>query len=80
VAPGGPAARAGLRGAGGDATTGALVAGGDVITSIDGQEVAGPNDVARVVGAKRSGDRAEITYARGGNEFTVGVNLGSQPR
>jgi S1-C subfamily serine protease len=64
VAPGGPAARAGLRGAGSDATAGALVAGGDVITSIDGEGIAGPNDVAQAVGAKQSGDTSNVTYVR----------------
>ena len=80
VAPGGPAARAGLRGAGGGATTGALVAGGDVITSIDGEQVAGPNDVAEAVGARESGDTSRVTYVRGGSEQTVEVTLGAQPR
>jgi S1-C subfamily serine protease len=80
VAPDGPAARAGLRGAGSDATTGALVAGGDVITSIDGETIAGPNDVAQAVGAKQSGDTSKVTYVRGGSEHTVEVRLGSQPR
>jgi S1-C subfamily serine protease len=79
VAGGGPADRGGLRGSGSDAATGALVAGGDVITSIDGQKVAGPNDVAQVVGAKRSGDSAKVTYLRGGDERTVEVRLSSQP-
>jgi S1-C subfamily serine protease len=79
VAPGSPAARAGLRGAGSDAATGAIVAGGDVITSIDGEKVAGPNDVAQVVGAKRSGETARVTYVRGGSERTVEVRLSSQP-
>jgi S1-C subfamily serine protease len=80
VAPGGPAARAGLRGGGSDARTGALVPGGDVITSIDGETIAGPSDIARVIGAKRSGDTSEVTYVRGGSEHAVEVTLGSQPR
>jgi len=52
VAADGPAARAGLRGAGGDATTGALVADGDVITSIDGERIGAPMGVAEAVGAR----------------------------
>jgi S1-C subfamily serine protease len=80
VAPDGPAARAGLRGAGSDATTGALIAGGDVITSIDGERITGPNEVAEAVGAKQSGDTSNVTYVRGGSEHTVEVRLGSQPR
>jgi S1-C subfamily serine protease len=80
VATGGPAAQAGLRGGGSDARTGALVAGGDVITQIDGQKIAGPNDVAQAIGAKRSGQAAQVTYERGGSEHTVQVNLTAQPR
>jgi S1-C subfamily serine protease len=57
-----------------------LVAGGDVITSIDGERIAGPNDVAEAVGAKRSGDTSEVTFVRGGSEHTVEVRLGLQPR
>jgi S1-C subfamily serine protease len=80
VAPGGPAAQAGLRGGGTDATSGALVAGGDVITQIDGKKVSGPNDVAEAIGAKRSGQTAQVTYVRDGSEHTVRVNLTAQPR
>jgi S1-C subfamily serine protease len=80
VAPDGPAARAGLRGAGRDATTGALVGGGDVITSIDGETIAGPNDVAQTIGSKQPGDTSRVTYVRDGSERTVEVTLGSQPR
>jgi S1-C subfamily serine protease len=79
LAPDGPAARAGLRGAGADARTGALVAGGDVITSIDGEEIAGPEDVARVIGAKQSGTTSHVSYVRGDSQRTVEVTLGSQP-
>jgi S1-C subfamily serine protease len=80
VAAGGPAAQAGLRGGGSDARTGALVAGGDVITQIDGKKIAGPNDVAEAIGSKRSGQTAQVTYERGGSEHTVQVNLTAQPR
>src|SRR5918997_1588195 len=73
VAPDSPAARAGLRGVGSDAASGEIVAGGDVITSIDGEKIAGPTDVAHVVGAKRSGETAKVTYVRGGSEDMVEV-------
>jgi S1-C subfamily serine protease len=78
VAPGGPADLAGLRGSAG--TAGALVSGGDVITRIDGEQIAGPNDIARLIGAKRSGDTSTVTYVRADSEHTVQVRLGSQPR
>jgi S1-C subfamily serine protease len=50
-----------------------------VITSIDGEKIAGPTDVAHVVGAKRSGETAKVTYVRGGSEHTAEVKLSSQP-
>jgi S1-C subfamily serine protease len=78
VAPGSPAANAGLRGAGADAASGAIVPGGDVITKIDGQNVGGPTDIAHIIGQKQSGDTAQVTYVRGGNEHTVSVKLASQ--
>jgi S1-C subfamily serine protease len=79
VAPGSPAAHAGLRGGGSDASTGALVPGGDVITAIDGQEVTGPDDVAQNIGSKKSGETSKVTYVRDGGEHTVDVNLTAQP-
>ena len=78
VASGGPAAVAGLHGS--SATAGALVAGGDVITEIDGEQITGPNDVAEVIGAKRAGDTSSVTYVRDGSERAVQVTLGAQPR
>jgi S1-C subfamily serine protease len=80
VAGGGPAAQAGLRGAGSDAASGALVAGGDVITQIDGKKVAGPTDVAQIIGAKTSRQTAKLTYVRGGSEHTAQVQLTTRPR
>jgi S1-C subfamily serine protease len=78
VAPGGPAELAGLRG--GAETAGELAAGGDVITEIDGEQIAGPNDIADVIAAKRSGDTSSVTYVRAESEHAVQVRLGSQPR
>jgi S1-C subfamily serine protease len=57
-----------------------LVGGGDVITSIDGERIAGPNDAAEAVGARQSGDTSQVTFVRGGSEQTAEVRLGSQPR
>ena len=80
VAPAGPAAQAGLRGGGSDAGTGALVAGGDVITRVDGKKISGPTDLAQAIGAKRSGQTATVTYVRDGSEHTAQVELTTQPR
>jgi S1-C subfamily serine protease len=78
VAPGGPAARAGLHGAQAGESEGALIAGGDVIVAIDGQDVTGPDDIARAIGAKKPGATAKITYVRDGSEHTAAIELTAQ--
>jgi putative serine protease PepD len=68
VTPGGPAQRAGLR-------------AGDVITSVDGREVAEPDDVAGAISSKKPGDSVEIEVRRsGGGTDQIDVDLGTRPR
>ena len=66
VTPGGPAAEAGLRAA-------------DVIVRVDGEAIAEPGDVARVIGGKKPGDSVEIEYLRGSERESVDVRLGTRP-
>ena len=66
VTPGGPAAEAGLR-------------AGDVIVRVDGQAIAEPGDVARVIGARKPGDSVEIEYLRGAERESLDVRLGTRP-
>jgi putative serine protease PepD len=66
VAPGGPAAAAGLR-------------TGDVITELDGQQATDTNQLAAITVTKRPGERVSITYERGGRSATTTVVLGAQP-
>ena len=74
VAPGGPAARAGIQG--GSRITGQ---GGDVIVSIDGKPVAAPADVSEHISGKRPGDRVRVEVQRDGSRRSFEVELGVRP-
>ena len=71
IAPGGPAARAGIRPA--IPGPGGLPRGGDVITAVDGREVATLNDLLRAIDSRQVGDRVPVTVFRDGRrqELTV---------
>jgi putative serine protease PepD len=81
VAPGGPAAHAGLKAA--DATTivdgQEFPAGGDVITAVDGRRVSTSEELQSVIGAKKPGETVSITYIRDGWQGSVDVTLGTRP-
>ena len=62
ILPGGPAAKAGLR-------------GGDVIIQFDGKKVNTPEELIVLVRSKNVGDRVTIVYIRNGNEKSVSLNL-----
>ncbi|HEX2360036.1 MAG TPA: trypsin-like peptidase domain-containing protein [Solirubrobacterales bacterium] len=78
---GGPAADAGIEGASGQATVqGQTVpVGGDIITKIDGKDVAGMEDVISTVNAAQPGDELTLTVIRDGNERDMTVTLGERP-
>ena len=65
VAPGTPAAGAGLE-------------AGDVVTGLDGQEVASSADLAAAVGRLEPGERVELTWERDGDERSSSVTLGQR--
>jgi len=65
VADGSPAAKAGLQ-------------DGDVITAIDGSDVASAEAVRSTIQAKQSGDEISVTYTRNGQSSTVKVTLTSR--
>jgi putative serine protease PepD len=75
VTPGGPAAGAGVRAAkspdGSD---------GDVIVSVDGRDVADPEDVAEAIESRRPGDEVEVVVRRRGGRKTIDVELGRRPQ
>jgi S1-C subfamily serine protease len=78
ITPGGPAAKAGLRGPS-RAASGGLAAGGDLIVKVDGQEIENSDDVAAAIADNQPGDTVEVEYVRGGERETKQVKLGERP-
>jgi S1-C subfamily serine protease len=81
VVSGGPAEEAGLRG-GDDKLefqAAEYTTGGDVILQVDGQDIVGPNDLARVISAHRPGDEVTLTILRDGDRKQLQVTLGKRP-
>jgi S1-C subfamily serine protease len=80
VTRGGPAAAAGIRG--GDRLVQAgmrrIHIGGDVITAIEGQKIAGQIDVNVVLNHKRPGDVVTVTVYRGAKKMDIPVKLGER--
>ena len=66
VYPGGPAARAGLR-------------IGDVITAINGREVANPRALRFRIATLSQGGRAQLDVMRGGRALKLTLRLGAAP-
>jgi putative serine protease PepD len=66
VVPGGPAARAGLR-------------GGDVIVALGTARVRGAGDVSQAIFAARPGQRLHVEYRRHGRARTADVRLSRRP-
>jgi serine protease Do len=81
VVPGSPADKAGL--SAGNATAsidGARVsAGGDVITQVEGKDVASPKELARLIGAYSPGKSVDVTVWRDGKSQAIKVDLGTLP-
>jgi S1-C subfamily serine protease len=70
VVPGGPAARAGLRGG-----TSGNPGSGDILTAMDGQPVRSVEDVAAYIDKKEPGDTVRVTSVRGGQTQDTTVTL-----
>ncbi|MEZ4422892.1 MAG: trypsin-like peptidase domain-containing protein [Gemmatimonadota bacterium] len=66
VRSGGPAARAGLRSE-------------DVITKLDGTDIAQPGQLQNLIARHRPGDEVELEYYRAGERRQVDVRLGEAP-
>ena len=62
----------------GPAKKGGVVAG-DVITAIDGKDVASPKELARIIGGIAPGSAVDVTVWRDGKSATVKVDLGDMP-
>jgi len=78
VEPGGPAAQAGIRGGTRTALLGLqqLRVGGDVLIAIDGNPVAGQNDLNLLLNRSQPGDTVTLTIVRDGKKMDVAVKLG----
>ena len=81
VVPGGPADKAGLKGATGTIQFQAAEyeTGGDVIVEVEGHKIVQPDALIRAVGEKRPGEKLELTILRGKDRKTVDVTLGKRP-
>ena len=75
VNPGSAAERAGLRAASVRDGAGRLLAGGDVVTAIDGEAVTSIEQLARLIDHQRIGDSVTLTVVRGGDELTLTATL-----
>jgi len=78
--PGGPAARAGLRGGNRVVLAGMqrLLIGGDVLVAVDGQKMTSQLDLNLFMNRKRPGDAVNLTIYRGRQKMDVRVTLGER--
>jgi S1-C subfamily serine protease len=81
VAPGGPAAKAGLRGGSVAAQIGGqeVRLGGDIITAVDGRRIRTSDDLASAIGNKKKGDKVKVGLVRDGHDETITVTLAQRP-
>jgi S1-C subfamily serine protease len=81
VAPGGPAAKAGIRAGDLPATLDnhPIQLGGDIITKIAGKEIRTKDDLQAAVADRKSGDTVKVTLLRASKVETVDVTLGERP-
>jgi S1-C subfamily serine protease len=80
VAPGGPAAQAGIKGATQPTSIQGLNAGGDLIIAIDGHPVMQYDDLlAYLIENKSPGDKVVLTVLRGTQKQDITVTLGKRP-
>ena len=82
VTEGGPADQAGLRGSDGEEMEfqgQPIETGGDVIVSVNGEELVGESDLARLISSARPGEEVEVEVLRDGDRRTIDVTLEARP-
>jgi S1-C subfamily serine protease len=81
VIPGSPADDAGLEAGDQQVIFGgtSYVLGGDIVTAADGEQVASPDDLRRLIAEKDPGDAMTLDIRRGDSKRTVSVTLGRRP-
>lgn len=82
VAPGSPAARAGLRGAQRRVRVRNYIfaAGGDIIVAMDGQKIAAVDDLTAFLDEqKKVGENVRVDVLRDGKPLTLVAKLGELP-
>jgi S1-C subfamily serine protease len=78
----GPADKAGLEGGNTSATIDGeeVRLGGDIITEVDGRKLEGMDEMIEITSESKPGDELELTIVREGDEETLDVTLGTQPK
>jgi S1-C subfamily serine protease len=78
----GPADKAGLEAGSTSATINGeeIRLGGDIITEADGKKVKSMDELVEAIQDSEPGDKLELKFLRGGDEKTVDVTLGTQPK
>lgn len=71
VVPGGPAAKAGLRG------SGQADSSDDIITAIDGRQITTIEQLTRYLDTKKVGDHVTLSVTRNGQHVSLSVTLGN---
>jgi putative serine protease PepD len=81
VVEGSPADKAGLKGGDQQVVVEGVsyVLGGDIVTAADGEAVATPDDLRRLIMEKNPGDTMTLDIRRGESKRTVSVTLGRLP-
>jgi serine protease Do len=78
VIPSSPAEEAGLKG-GNLSVSGAPAPGGDVITAVDGNNVASVPDISNYINTKNPGDTITLSILRDGEPMQLQLTLGTWP-
>lgn len=81
VVSGGPAAKAGLQAGDKQIRIGnrTVLAGGDIVTAVDGQKVKSVEEIADYLDTKKVSDVVSLSIKRGDEKLTIEVTLGEWP-